>query len=98
MEVAVDKIRPCPFCGGNIVIIPITRQFGESPNYYFSCQSCHVESRISLTKELTLKHANSRNIYIVLEADPVAETQEYRPGVNLDYDSDGLLIGIEEIT
>ena len=60
MDLEVAGLKPCPFCGGQIALVPITRKIGDDPSYYFACDSCFIESRISLSKEQTIAHVNSR--------------------------------------
>lgn len=92
------KRSSCPFCGHEFEIIPINFKIGEQPGYYFSCTGCHIESTVRGSKESVLEHINSRKIYIKIKDDPVASTEEIRPGIFLDYDKDGLLVGIEQVT
>ena len=92
------KKSNCPFCGYEFDIIPVNFKIGEQPGYYFSCTGCHVESVIRASKENVLKHINSRKIYIRIKDGLVVRTEEVRPGVFLDYDKDGLLVGVEEVT
>ncbi len=93
------SIKPCPFCGNQIILVPTLLQLGDKAlAYYWSCSGCHIESSISMSKEQTIKHANSRCVYIKLLDAPVQNTVEVRPGIFKDISYCGNIVGVEEVT
>lgn len=96
-----DSLRPCPFCGGELELIPINYRINDNlveTRWYFTCNGCFIESRIGLSKEATIEHANGRRVYVKLMDAPVHSTYEVRPGIFKDISYCGNLVGVEEIS
>lgn len=36
----MDKLKPCPFCGGKAIITVLQHKFSDL--YFCSCQKCHI--------------------------------------------------------
>lgn len=94
------NLRPCPFCGGQLEIIPISYNISDNlkeTRWYFTCNDCYIESKVGLSKEQVIKHANSRHVYIRLSDRPVYKTFEVGPGIYKDISYCGNIVGIEEV-
>ena len=44
-----DKLKPCPFCGGETVIIEADRPYGRI-KYFVTCVDCGIEIAIETVK------------------------------------------------
>jgi Lar family restriction alleviation protein len=56
----MEKLLPCPFCGGEAEIDFDFSGYNESTRYYGVCNSCYAKSHKKLTKEEAIKAWNKR--------------------------------------
>lgn len=57
-----EKIRPCPFCGGQAILIGRELYFSQTneKSYHIECSKCMVRTVEVMDKESVVKHWNRR--------------------------------------
>ena len=84
-----DKLKPCPFCGGNNVGVFKHEYFYKSHLYAAHCYDCHFCLKMVETEEEAIKAWNTRNpmdriveqLEEKIEENPYCSLADYRAGL-----------------
>ena len=55
-----EKLKPCPFCGGEAKINRIVNTFYQYARYFSSCTRCSAESKVFETEQEAIEAWNTR--------------------------------------